>query len=403
MTRLTGTLVARGRRTVTAAVWHTGPHLESTVSRCPQVLHRARWSPLQGRRPWLSRIRETAGGRRSGRGDRRHARTTLVSHDPHMWAFPRLRALPLRAIRKQPRAALDRDGRGREAALDESLTGRCHVCVSWHPLPKDARRRDTVTRPWACGSLLRRWLPAVPLTLMGDTASRFLQRGLHGAAYHVTLRASCRLDAGSTIRPSRAPRTPSVVRVWVEHVCSRSRRSCRIHRPSGSASRETGLEKAHVSVEICPATALWSRSGSDPVPIRRVRTRDPEGTRPPHARVSPDHRHAAEERVLDVLTHWSVDTTVEEGHAQFGPETHRPWSDLATRRTTPLLCGKAHAPGWAVSSHARCLLSHTGGTLWRCPGRREAGHVPFPTSPTDPDVVFVPRSPRARRAHAVCS
>ena len=47
MTLLTGTLLARGRRTVTAALWQTGHHLESTFSRFHQVLNRARWSPLE--------------------------------------------------------------------------------------------------------------------------------------------------------------------------------------------------------------------------------------------------------------------------------------------------------------------------------------------------------------------
>lgn len=33
-------------------------------------------------------------------------------------------------------------------------------------------------------------------------------------------------------------------------------------------------------LEICTATALWYRSGSDPLPIRWVLTSDPEGNRP---------------------------------------------------------------------------------------------------------------------------
>ncbi len=65
MTLLTGTLLARGRRTVTAALWQTGHHLDSNFSRFHQVLNRARWSPLEASRQLLSLIMETfiqAGG-----------------------------------------------------------------------------------------------------------------------------------------------------------------------------------------------------------------------------------------------------------------------------------------------------------------------------------------------------
>jgi hypothetical protein len=37
-------------------------------------------------------------------------------------------------------------------------------------------------------------------------------------------------------------------------------------------------------VEVCTATALWYRYGSDPLAIRWVLTRDPEGKRPRNPR-----------------------------------------------------------------------------------------------------------------------
>jgi hypothetical protein len=65
MTLLTGTILARGRRTVTAALWQTGHHLDSNFSRFHQVLNRARWSPLELSRQLLFLIMESliqAGG-----------------------------------------------------------------------------------------------------------------------------------------------------------------------------------------------------------------------------------------------------------------------------------------------------------------------------------------------------
>lgn len=65
MTLLTGTILTRGRRTVTAALWQTGHHLDSDFSRFHQVLNRARWSPLELSRQLLFLIMESliqAGG-----------------------------------------------------------------------------------------------------------------------------------------------------------------------------------------------------------------------------------------------------------------------------------------------------------------------------------------------------
>lgn len=65
LTLLRGTLLARGRRTVTAALWQTGHQQDPHFSAFHQALNRARWSPLEVSRQLLTLIRATflqAGG-----------------------------------------------------------------------------------------------------------------------------------------------------------------------------------------------------------------------------------------------------------------------------------------------------------------------------------------------------
>jgi hypothetical protein len=50
LTLLRGPLLARGRRTVSAALWQTGHEQDPNFSAFHQVLNRARWSPLQASR-----------------------------------------------------------------------------------------------------------------------------------------------------------------------------------------------------------------------------------------------------------------------------------------------------------------------------------------------------------------
>ena len=59
MTLLTGTLLARGRRTVTAALRSKGLDQATNWSTFHQVLNPARWSPLAVSRQLLLLIAET--------------------------------------------------------------------------------------------------------------------------------------------------------------------------------------------------------------------------------------------------------------------------------------------------------------------------------------------------------
>jgi len=90
---------------------------------------------------------------------------------------------------------------------------------------------------------------------------------------------------------------------------------------------------------MCTGTALWYRSGYDPLPIRWVLTRDPPGKRPPKTIFSTAPTQTAEEIIKDFMKRWSLEVTFEESRALLGIETQRQWSDRAIERSTPLLFG----------------------------------------------------------------
>ncbi len=136
MILLTGTLLAQGRRTVTAALRQTGNQMESHFSGFHQVLNRARWSPLAVSRQLLTLIVESfveAGGsvdlmidetleRRWGAkiSKRGHDRESALSSHKRSVSSPGLR--------------LPRDGSGRNLALDSAKMGRAvFVCSGNDP------------------------------------------------------------------------------------------------------------------------------------------------------------------------------------------------------------------------------------------------------------------------------
>lgn len=157
-------------------------------------------------------------------------------------------------------------------------------------------------------------------------------------------------------------------------------------------------------LESCTRTALWDRTGFAPLPIRWVLTRDPAGKRPPNAIFSTDLTRAATPIIQDVLKRWSLDVTFEEGRAPVGIETPRPWSDQAIERSTPLLFGLSHLVtlfGQVLHPDGPVSLAQTAWSRTQTATvldvlalvRRQVwGQETFPTSPTHPGVVVVPRS-----------
>jgi len=164
-------------------------------------------------------------------------------------------------------------------------------------------------------SLLRRWLPGVPIKLLGDQAYSILELGLHCTYQQITLIAPVRLD--SVLHhpaPARDPHTigrPRVVGARLpslQHI---------LPDPQTVWQRLTldWYAEGKRTLDLCTGTACWYRFGSTPLPIRWLLTRDPTGKRPPKALFSTDSTQPAEEIVRDFMKRWSLEVTFAESRA----------------------------------------------------------------------------------------
>lgn len=417
---LRGTLLARGRRTVTTALWYTGHAQDPQFSTLHQVLNRARWSPLQASRYLLRLIMETfaqAGAtldividetleRRWGTKIRKrgHSRDSALSSHARSVSSPGLRWIVLAVVVRVPWT------RQRWA-----LPFLCVLATTPEVSAQLGIRHKTLgLRARQVVSLLRRWLPGVPIKLLGDQAYSILELGLHAVRQQVTLIAPFRLDSVlHQPAPRRAPHTRGRPRVVgprlpsLEHVL---------------ADPETVWERLVLdwygegerALELCSGTACWYRFGSTPLPIRWVLTRDPAGKRPPKALFSTDQAQPATEIVRDFMKRWSLEATFEESRAHLGIETQRQWSDRAIERTTPLLFGlfsrvalfgAALAPDGQPAYRQATWYQKPAATfsdILALVRRHLWDNFDFPTARSDPDVALVPRSTLAQLAHAVC-
>jgi DDE superfamily endonuclease len=340
---IAGTLLARGRRTVTAALRATGHGDDPKFPRYHEVLSRAAWSPLRLSRRLLALIVAAfaPGGltlaidetleRRWGPmiSKRSHHRDPIASSRSQLVVASGLRWIVLAAVVTGPWS--DRPW---------ALPFLSVLAPSAKVNARDGRRHRTLTRrARQMIALVRRWLPSTRLTPVGDTTYSAIDLGSACRRRGARLLAPlCKNAALFDEPPPRTPRTRGRPRKVGERL------------PTPAAIRDdpaTAWQAAELAwydgstrrLELASGTALWYHSGTGPLPIRWVLTRDPEGEVEPRSYFSTDPADSAEAVVADFLKRWPIETTFEESRAHLGIETQRRWSDLAIERETPCLFG----------------------------------------------------------------
>ena len=222
-------------------------------------------------------------------------------------------------------------GMGREARLSVPA-----------PTPKVSERlglRHKTIAQWARQMIrvVRRWLPHVAITVLGDQSYSVVELGHACRRCGVRLIAPLRLDAvlheappprqpGTRGRPRRkGKRLPSLIERLRD--TATPWQSLRVRWYDGRVRR----------LQISSGTALWYRSGQPVLPLRWVLVRPCDAQRPPRAFFSTCPGDQAGDIVACFIKRWSIETTFEESRAHLGFETQRQWSDLAIERTTPCL------------------------------------------------------------------
>lgn len=260
--------------------------------------------------------------------------------------------------------------------------------------------------------VVRRWLPTVPIKVIGDGAYSVIELGLTCVKQQVSLIAPLRLDARLFAPPpAPEPHQKGRPRVVGERFPNLS---------TVLSNPETQWETLTVhwyggskrKLDITTATALWYSTGIDPLPIRWVLTRDPQGKREPKAYFSTDQAQSAVEIVEDFVKRWSLEVSYEESRAHLGIETQRQWSDLAIERTTPcllglyslvVLLGQAFHPDGQIPLQQAAWYPKTQATfsdVLATVRRQVWGGLTFQTSAADPALCLVPREDLMRLVQA---
>lgn len=407
-----GTILAPGKRTVSAALCVMGLKDDGNFAKYHHVLNRAVWSPLELAQallllviktfcspdaPLVFGIDETIerrwGRKISARGIYRDPVRSSKSHfvktsglrwmsvmllahiawAQRIWALPVLSAL---------------------APSERYYQARCRQVKT---LSERAKQMIFQTR---------RWLPDYELVFVGD--STYAALDLLSACQHlskpVTFITRLRMDAAlydpapaysGKGRPRKKGKRLPTPQQYLE----------------ANDTIWTTVELAWYDgqtreMEIVSDTAVWFHYGKAAVSIRWVLIRDPLGEYETICLLCTDPTIEPQQITECFVMRWQMEVTFEETRRHLGIETQRQWSDKAIARTTPVLLGlfswisllvdALHSSGQTVTARQSAWYSKPLPTfsdalalarfqLWTC-------LLTFPTSESELDIIKVPRT-----------
>ena len=344
---VTGAILARGQRTVTAILRVMGLSQEAHFVTYHRVLNRAVWSSLALSRSLLQLLLQVfvphgpivMGGddtieRRRGRriAAKGIYRDPVRSSHSHFVKASGLRWLSLMLLVPIPFAT-------RVWALP-FLT----VLAPSERYYQRRRRAHKKLTDWMRQTVLqvRRWLPERDIVFVADSgyaAIELLWR-MTQLANPVTMVVRFRQDAAlfEPLAPRRAgqrgrPRKTGQRLPTLKQVAAN---------PKTRWQRQVvpyWYGEAQRNIEITSSTAVWYHRGLPPLPIRWVLVRDPLGKFKTQALLCTDLQADPLQIVQWFVQRWQLEVTQHELREHLGVETQRQWSDQAIARTTPTLFG----------------------------------------------------------------
>jgi hypothetical protein len=418
---LYGTILAPGRRTVTAALRAMGLADSKHFTNYHRILNRAQWSPwllsklllaliirffVPAGMPLLLAVDETLERRRGHKikykGWFRDPIRSTVNHVskslgirwiclailvPVPWS-QRMWALPFMTI-----PALG-------PKTSDKLKKRHRTIVDWAMIMIEK---------------VRMWQPDREIALVGDGsyAAVILVQRCQRLKRPVKLVSRLRLDAclhafpGPQPKGKRGPkpkkgaRLPNLAAVLADAKTRWQKRKVLWY---GGEEKE---------IEIVTDVCLWYRRGLAPVPIRWVLLRCPKDSFKPYALFCSAPQVPAEKTIAWFVARWNIEVTFEELRAHLGFETQRQWSDKAIERTAPGLFGvfslvvlmakvlhpetlPVRQTSWYLKDEATFIdaLAAVRSDLWRS--------VNYRTSAQEADMILIPHAALSSLLEAAC-
>jgi hypothetical protein len=341
-----GTILAPGRRTVTAALRMMGLGADPHYSKYHRVLNRDRWSPWLVSKILLSLIQRiflSSGGslilmidetleRRRGEQIKYKGwfRDPILSTKEHVVKSLGIRWICLAVLvpvpwSQRPWALPFMTVLALGEKTSSRLNKRHRTLVQWAEFMIDK---------------VRCWQPEREITLLGDGsyAAIVLVQRCQRLKKAVRLVSRLRLDARLFDFPVPQPKSKRGPKP--KKGARQVQLTQRLEDPQTNWKKLKLMlyGKQHL-IEFVTGISLWHTPGQEPVVLRWVLVRCPQDSFEPAAFFCSDTHISARQIIVCFALRWNIEVTFEELRAFLGFETQRQWSDRALERTTPCLFG----------------------------------------------------------------
>jgi len=207
-----------------------------------------------------------------------------------------------------------------------------------------AGKRHKAVTDWAWQLLLvvRRWWPDRAIVAVADSGYAALRLLARCIALPVPITMITRLRLDAALYEPAPSRRPGQIGRPRQKGARLPTLAARANDPVTHWQTVTVADwygKGARSVELTSETAVWYHTGLPPVPIRWVLIRDPQERFATQALLCTDLTVTPEQIMTWFVRRWQMEATFEEVRRHLGVETQRQWTELAIRRTTPVLLG----------------------------------------------------------------
>jgi hypothetical protein len=340
-----GAILAPKQRTVTAVLRVMGLSQERQFQNYHRVLNRAHWSSLRVSRillsllvaafvpkdaPLLLAADETLERRRGKKiAAKGHFRDAVLSSEKQHVASEGLRWVSMMLLVKVPWSQ-------RVWALP-FLT----VLAPHEKSNQAMGKRHKTSLDWVRQMItqVRRWTPDRQIILVTDGGLIAVKLGLRCTRYRQPVTYVSRLHLNIRLFDAPVPSTR-------KNASPVGKRQPSLKTRLADAGTEWTKQQVIWyggklrEVEWVSGVSLWrTPSEYDPLPIRWVLVRDPNGKFKTAAFCCTDVHLSAEQVIGLYILRWNVEVTFEECRAHLGVETQRQWNASAIARTTPALLG----------------------------------------------------------------
>jgi hypothetical protein len=341
LTVLLGSILCKGRRTVTGILRAIGLSQESGFSKYHRILNSLDWSPKRGSEILLKMLLKMVGKERP---------VILIDETLERRKGKKIRAKGYYrdAVRSSKSQVVNTMGL---KWLVMALSFRFNFAKRAFALPfftvlepsekstKKQEKPHKTTLDWSIQMVMQlvRFAPRVPFILVGDGAFACAKLAWTCFKYNIALVSRLKMNARIYALPEETPagkrgRKPKKGQRLISF-----KEMLKMEDLPWEEVEIAGYDGKKKKIKYLTNTSMWGADGFCPIAIRWVLVKDPTGDMDPLPLMSTDVNLTAIKIIELYVDRWGLEVTFLEAREHLGIETQKQWSDKAIERTTPIL------------------------------------------------------------------